>query len=132
MCLVAAMAVSFGTMDWISGGVIAALVILNVSVGGYTEWQAEKVSLGAYKVYPVSPEKYAYFSRPLLLLKLSVLLKLPSFDDPAKELVPQRRLFLSTRSFQETSFCSRMETLFLPMVELLKDTAVISNVMKLS
>lgn len=42
---VAAMAVSFGTMDWISGGVIAALVILNVSVGGYTEWQAEKVSL---------------------------------------------------------------------------------------
>jgi magnesium-transporting ATPase (P-type) len=43
---VAAMAVSFGTMDWISGGVIAALVILNVSVGGYTEWQAEKVSLG--------------------------------------------------------------------------------------
>jgi len=38
------MAVSFGTMDWISGGVIAALVILNVSVGGYTEWQAEKVS----------------------------------------------------------------------------------------
>ena len=45
MSLVAAMAVSFGTMDWISGGVIAALVILNVSVGGYTEWQAEKVSL---------------------------------------------------------------------------------------
>lgn len=37
------MAVSFGTMDWISGGVIAALVILNVSVGAYTEWQAEKV-----------------------------------------------------------------------------------------
>jgi Na+-exporting ATPase len=41
---VAAMAVSFGTMDWISGGVIAALVILNVAVGSYTEWQAEKAS----------------------------------------------------------------------------------------
>ncbi|ORX35135.1 putative calcium-transporting ATPase 3 [Kockovaella imperatae] len=40
--LIAAMAVSLGTMDWISGGVIAALVILNVSVGTYTEWQAEK------------------------------------------------------------------------------------------
>lgn len=40
---VAAMAVSFGTMDWISGGVIAALVLLNVSVGSYTEWEAEKV-----------------------------------------------------------------------------------------
>jgi hypothetical protein len=53
------MAVSFGTMDWISGGVIAALVILNVSVGGYTEWQAEKVSpcLGVIRVYPVPPEK---------------------------------------------------------------------------
>lgn len=41
--VVAAMATSLGTMDWISGGVIAALVILNVSVGAYTEWQAEKV-----------------------------------------------------------------------------------------
>jgi Na+-exporting ATPase len=39
------MAVSFGTMDWISGGVIAALVILNVGVGSYTEWQAEKASV---------------------------------------------------------------------------------------
>lgn len=38
------MAVSFGTFDWISGGVIAALIILNVAVGGYTEWEAEKVS----------------------------------------------------------------------------------------
>ena len=38
------MAVSFGTMDFISGGVIAALVVMNVTVGGYTEWQAEKVS----------------------------------------------------------------------------------------
>ncbi len=42
---VAAMAVSLGTMDWISGGVIAALVILNVVVGTVTEWQAEKVRL---------------------------------------------------------------------------------------
>jgi hypothetical protein len=42
---VAAMATSFGTMDWISGGVIAALVALNVCVGTITEWQAEKVHL---------------------------------------------------------------------------------------
>ncbi|WWC97573.1 potassium/sodium efflux P-type ATPase, fungal-type [Kwoniella sp. B9012] len=40
--LIAAMAVSFGTMDWISGGVIGALVVLNVTVGTITEWQAEK------------------------------------------------------------------------------------------
>ena len=44
MSTVAAMAVSLGTMDYISGGVIAALVLLNVTVGTYTEWQAEKVS----------------------------------------------------------------------------------------
>ena len=31
--LIAAMAVSFGTMDWIAAGVIGALVALNVSVG---------------------------------------------------------------------------------------------------
>lgn len=43
--IVAAMAVSFGTMDWISGDVIAGLVLLNVSVGACTEWQAEQVSL---------------------------------------------------------------------------------------
>ena len=38
------MAVSFGTSDWISGGVILALVVLNVAVGTVNEWQAEKVS----------------------------------------------------------------------------------------
>jgi len=42
LVLIAAMVVSFGTMDWISGGVIAALVFLNVVVGAVTEWQAEK------------------------------------------------------------------------------------------
>lgn len=36
------MATSFGTLDWISGGVIAALVVLNVVVGTYSEWEAEK------------------------------------------------------------------------------------------
>jgi Na+-exporting ATPase len=33
LVLLAAMAVSFGTQDWIEAGVIAALVALNVSVG---------------------------------------------------------------------------------------------------
>ncbi|EJT47518.1 calcium-transporting ATPase 3 [Trichosporon asahii var. asahii CBS 2479] len=37
------MAVSFGVMDWISGGVIAALIILNISVGTWTEWEAERI-----------------------------------------------------------------------------------------
>ncbi|KAH8919182.1 potassium/sodium eff [Atractiella rhizophila] len=40
--LLGAMAVSFGTQDWISGGVIAALVILNVVTGTTQEWKAEK------------------------------------------------------------------------------------------
>lgn len=44
MCivLIAAMAVSFGTQDWISGGVIAALVVVNVAVGTINEYNAEK------------------------------------------------------------------------------------------
>ncbi|TXT04305.1 hypothetical protein VHUM_04192 [Vanrija humicola] len=41
--LIGAMAVSFGVMDWISGGVIAALILLNISVGTWTEWEAEKI-----------------------------------------------------------------------------------------
>lgn len=42
LVLIAAMAVSFGTQDWIEAGVIAALVILNVTVGFTQEWKAEK------------------------------------------------------------------------------------------
>ncbi|KAL1407292.1 hypothetical protein Q8F55_006713 [Vanrija albida] len=42
LILIACMAVSFGTLDWISGGVIAALIILNITVGTITEWEAEK------------------------------------------------------------------------------------------
>ncbi|KAG9056424.1 hypothetical protein FS842_010758 [Serendipita sp. 407] len=41
--LVAAVLTSFGTRDWIAAGVIAALIILNVSVGFTQEWKAEKV-----------------------------------------------------------------------------------------
>lgn len=44
LVLIAAMAVSFGTMDWVSGGVIAALVVLNVGVGTVNEYKAEKVN----------------------------------------------------------------------------------------
>jgi len=40
--LIAAMAVSFGTQDWISGGVIFALVVINVGVSTANEWSAEK------------------------------------------------------------------------------------------
>ena len=42
MVLIAAMAVSFGTQDFIAGGVIAALVVVNVGVGTVNEFQAEK------------------------------------------------------------------------------------------
>ncbi|EPQ29969.1 uncharacterized protein PFL1_02641 [Pseudozyma flocculosa PF-1] len=40
--LIAAMAVSFGTQDFISGGVIAALVVINVAVGTVNEYLAER------------------------------------------------------------------------------------------
>lgn len=42
LVLIAAMAVSFGTSDFISGGVIGALVVVNVGVGTINEYQAEK------------------------------------------------------------------------------------------
>ncbi len=36
------MALSFGVEDWVEGGVITAVIILNVSIGFYQEFQAEK------------------------------------------------------------------------------------------
>jgi Na+-exporting ATPase len=54
LVLIAAMAVSFGTMDWVSGGVIAALVILNVGVGTINEYKAEKVKISLQ----ASPSNY--------------------------------------------------------------------------
>ena len=36
------MAVSFGFKSWIEGGVIAFVVLLNVVVGFFQEWSAEK------------------------------------------------------------------------------------------
>jgi len=40
--LVFAMALSFGVGDYIEGGVLAAVIILNVAIGFYQEFQAEK------------------------------------------------------------------------------------------
>jgi Na+-exporting ATPase len=37
-----AMAVSFGIQSWIEGGVIAAVIILNIVVGVWQEFNAEK------------------------------------------------------------------------------------------
>ena len=37
-----AMAVSFGIQSWIEGGVIAAVIVLNVAIGFFQEFQAEK------------------------------------------------------------------------------------------
>jgi Na+-exporting ATPase len=37
-----AMAVSFGIQSWIEGGVIAAVIILNIVVGFWQEFNAEK------------------------------------------------------------------------------------------
>ena len=40
--LILAMAVSFGIQSWIEGGVITAVIILNIIVGFFQEFQAEK------------------------------------------------------------------------------------------
>lgn len=42
MVLILAMAVSFGIRSWIEGGVVAAVIILNVVVGFFQEYSAEK------------------------------------------------------------------------------------------
>ena len=40
--LILAMAVSFGIQSWIEGGVIAAVIVLNIVVGFFQEYAAEK------------------------------------------------------------------------------------------
>jgi P-type E1-E2 ATPase len=40
--LILAMAVSFGIKSWIEGGVVAAVILLNVVVGFFQEYSAEK------------------------------------------------------------------------------------------
>ena len=42
LVLVLAMALSYGVTDYIEGGVITAVIILNVATGFYQEFQAEK------------------------------------------------------------------------------------------
>ncbi|KAK9776451.1 hypothetical protein SCAR479_06774 [Seiridium cardinale] len=42
LVLILAMAVSFGIKSWIEGGVISAVIILNVTVGFFQEYSAEK------------------------------------------------------------------------------------------
>jgi len=37
-----AMALSFGIKDWVEGGVLAAVIVLNVSIGFFQEYGAEK------------------------------------------------------------------------------------------
>ncbi|KAF2827393.1 potassium/sodium eff [Ophiobolus disseminans] len=42
LVLIMAMAVSFGIRSWIEGGVVTAVIILNIVVGFFQEWSAEK------------------------------------------------------------------------------------------
>ncbi|KAI0312394.1 hypothetical protein OF83DRAFT_660871 [Amylostereum chailletii] len=42
LVLVAAMAIGFGVRDWIEGGVISAVILLNISLGFFQEYKAEK------------------------------------------------------------------------------------------
>lgn len=42
MVLILAMAVSFGIQSWIEGGVVTAVILLNMIVGFFQEWSAEK------------------------------------------------------------------------------------------
>ncbi|KAH9869874.1 hypothetical protein J1614_006794 [Plenodomus biglobosus] len=42
LVLILAMAVSFGISSWIEGGVVTAVILLNIVVGFFQEWSAEK------------------------------------------------------------------------------------------
>ncbi|KAI0312395.1 calcium-transporting ATPase 3 [Amylostereum chailletii] len=42
LVLVAAMAIGYGVQDWVEGGVITAVIILNISIGFFQEYKAEK------------------------------------------------------------------------------------------
>lgn len=42
LVLILAMAVSFGIQSWIEGGVVTAIIVLNIVVGFLQEYQAEK------------------------------------------------------------------------------------------
>jgi Na+-exporting ATPase len=42
LVLILAMAVSFGIRSWIEGGVVTAIIVLNIVVGFFQEYQAEK------------------------------------------------------------------------------------------
>ena len=42
LVLILAMAVSFGIKSWIEGGVVCAIIVLNIVVGFFQEFQAEK------------------------------------------------------------------------------------------
>ncbi|GAB1518410.1 hypothetical protein RhiTH_001469 [Rhizoctonia solani] len=42
LVLVGAMALSFGVNDWVEGGVITAVILLNITVGFWQEYKAEK------------------------------------------------------------------------------------------
>ncbi|KAG6915944.1 hypothetical protein DXG01_009166 [Tephrocybe rancida] len=42
LVLIAALALSFGVKDWVEGGVIAAVIVLNTTVGFVQEYRAEK------------------------------------------------------------------------------------------
>lgn len=41
-CLILAMAVSFGIQTWIEGGVLAAIIVANITIGGWQEYRAEQ------------------------------------------------------------------------------------------
>lgn len=42
LVLVLAMALSYGVTDYVEGGVITAVIVLNIAIGFYQEFQAEK------------------------------------------------------------------------------------------
>ena len=112
--LIAATGVSLATTDWISGGVIALLVVINVYVGFSRECLPSRFFVLAKALQRNGKRPI----RSLLSLRLAALLRLFSvMISPRREKIGKARSAPSRMkmSLLVTLFLSRSETSFLPM-----------------
>jgi hypothetical protein len=118
--LIAATGVSLATTDWISGGVIALLVVINVYVGFSREFLPPRITVRFSVLTEALQRNGKRPTHSLLSLQLVVLLQLFSVKIlPGKGKIGRARSAPSQMkmSLLVTLFLSRSETSFLPTQE---------------
>jgi hypothetical protein len=131
--LIAATAVSLATMDWISGGVIVLLVVINVYVGFSREFLPPLITIQFCLLTEASQRNGKRPTHSLLSHLLAVLLQLFSVKIlPRKGKTGKVRSALSRMkvSLLVTLFLSRSETSFLPMQGYCLGTSATSSATK--